>query len=159
MGRAKRTAEPQLRFNERSVSRAVVIRGVTKYLPVGELVEGAPKGVYRVEVREARDVPIAAFYAAFLLTENMARGPEAAEITVANSDCSPVRLTTAAINGLNPAALQPAHIREMYDRLGIKDFGDIMVSEQESHLSATLQVIGMGAAAVRACDERQQFVA
>lgn len=159
MGKGKRAAEPQVRFNQRGFSRAVVMRGMTKYLPAGELVEDAPRDAYRVEVREARDVPLAALYAAFLLTENMARGPEAAEIILAESGCPPVRLTTAAITDVNPESLQPAQVREIYARLGIGDFNDVMVSETETRLAATLQVLGMGAAAVSACDEQPQFTA
>lgn len=159
MGRARKVAEPQVRFNQRGFSRAVVIRGMTKYLPAGELIEGAPRDMYRVEVHDSRDVPLAALYAAFLLTENMARGPEAAEIAVAESDCPPVRLTTTAINNVNPIALQSADVRELCERLGINDFGDVMISATETRLAPTLHVLGMGAAAVIACSERPQFAA
>lgn len=157
MGRTRGAAEPLVRFNRLGFSKAVVIRGATKYLPAGELLEEAPRDAYHIEVREAHDMPLAVFYAAYLLTENMASGPEAAEVAIAQSEQAPVRLTVAAINGESPTLLRSADIVKLCARLGIDDFSDVMVSEHGTRLMATLQVIGMGAAAVRACNEQPQL--
>ena len=152
------TSQPKIKIYEGGFSVAGKGAGGTKYYQVGSVAPSSERNELRVIVNGHENLVRALFFAAYQLSEGLAHGPGTASVQVAHSDEPPIVIYDQDINLANPEGLTGKGLSEIYERLGINDFRDIVVGDGAgaSRLEVGQHTIGLGIAAVEAYMRRDE---
>lgn len=152
------TLQPKIKIREGGFSIAGKGAGGTKYYQVGSVAPSSERNELRVVVNGHENLVRALFFAAYQLSEGLAHGPGTASVQVAHSDEPPIMIYAQDINLANPEGLTGKGLSEIYKRLGIDSFRDIVAEDgtSTSQLEVGQHTIGLGIAAVEAYMRRDE---